>query len=242
MKQVRLYSLIFAICFSGSVFAQKFKFNYHTDFKKILKRTQDVNDAWYYPKQLVRFQKNDTTLTSYEVLGLMIGYTVDTNYKPYDDIKIERKVYKLNGDGSFKKALKVGLAFHKTHPLNQMTLIELSYAYFKIGKLDSAKYYGYQYQCIMDAMGESGKGFKPDSAFFSLTPIDGQNFITKYIGGGKIGLMGSEKDSHGYFLDMLEYVPKDRKEGIPLYFNIEHAMKVQRKKLKKAMEKLKKKD
>ena len=239
MKQMRLYWLIFAIFFSGSVFAQDFKFNYHTDFKKILKRTQDVKDAWYYPKQLVRFQKNDTTLTSYEVLGLMIGYTADTNYKPYTDIEVERKVYRLNGNGKFKKALKVGLAFHKTHPLNQMTLIELSYAYYKTGKLDSAKHYGYQYQCIMDAIGASGKGLTRDAAFFSLTPIDGQNFIRKYIG-GKIGNMGSDRDSHGYFLDMLEYVPKDKKEGIPLYFNIEHAMKTLRKKLEKEVKKLKK--
>ena len=93
MKQVHLYCLTFILCFSGSTFAQKFKFNYHTDFKKILKRTQNAKDTWYYPKQLERFQKNDTTLTSYEVLGLMIGYTADTNYQPYDDIKVERKVY-----------------------------------------------------------------------------------------------------------------------------------------------------
>lgn len=50
-------------------------FNYQTDFKNILAKTKDKNHKLAYNKLLTRFSALDTTLTDYEVLALLIGFT-----------------------------------------------------------------------------------------------------------------------------------------------------------------------
>lgn len=214
---------VVAILLTVTSFGQEF--NYNRDYKDILAQTLDEKSELNYDKLLVRFNANDTTLTSPEVLALLIGFTVNPNYKAYTDLTVEREVYALNDDGNYKEAIKKGLSFNKTHPLNQMTLIELSYAYYKLDMPDSASYYRTQFKNVMVAMLYSGKGTSADSAFFSLTPVDGQNFIRKFMA-SKIGTMGSGRDSHDNFVDILGVLPKDDEgEEILLYFQIEHAMK-----------------
>jgi hypothetical protein len=231
-----LYTLLFITPFIGS--SQDSQFDYAKDFDKILRQTQDKNDSLYFPNQILRYSSNDTSLTDYEVLALLIGFTADSNYKPYNDITTERKIYSLNGNGKFEEAKSKGLEFIKTHPLNQKTLIELSYTYHKLGIADSADYYSIKFHQIMDAMALSGKGFTADSAFFSLTPVDGQNFITKYLR-GKVGTMGSGSDTKGNFVDILEYIPSDSEdgEGVSLYFQIEHTQGELKSQIKDALNK-----
>lgn len=237
MRLLFTVSFVFLTFFAKS---QKFDFNYIRDYNIILKQTKDPKHKLYYKKLLPRFQANDTSLTDFEVLALMIGYTSDTNFHAYSDISIEREIYKLNAEGKFEKAKEKGNDFYKTHPVNQMTLIELSFAYYKLKIQDSADFFSYKYRRIMDAMALSGKVNSPDSAFFSLTPIDGQNFIKKYLG-AKIGTMGSGSDSKGNFLDILGYVGKDNKkeDEILFYFNIQHAMKEMDQQLDEAIKKKK---
>ena len=81
-----------------AAFGQEFKFDYKKDFYEILEQTSDKTSNLYYLKLLPRFQSNDTTLTDYEVLALMIRYTEDSNYHAYSDISVEREIYSLNGE------------------------------------------------------------------------------------------------------------------------------------------------
>lgn len=225
-----LYLLFFAIPYVSC--SQEYKFNYHTDFARILARTQDKADQLYYPKQVKKFVQRDASLTNFEVLALMIGFTADAHYVPYADVEAERAVYTLNAAGKFREAVKKGLAFNKTHPLNQMTLVELSYAYHRLNMPDSARFYGLQFTRVMDAMALSGSGFTADSALFSLTPIDGQNFIIKYLNAA-IGKMASGTDSKGNVVEIIEYVAEEDGGRVPLFFNIQHAAAQQKVQLKK---------
>src|ERR1700739_4098558 len=68
-------------------------FNYQKDFKRILYRTKDPKDNLSYEKLLKRFKGDDTTMTDYEVLALMIGFTDNSEYKPYQDLEAERSIY-----------------------------------------------------------------------------------------------------------------------------------------------------
>lgn len=215
---------------------QEFSFTYHTDYPKLLVRTQEKADRLYYPKQLRRFVQNDTSLTDYEVLALLIGFTAEKNYHAYPDLAVERSLYKLNDQGKYREAASKGRHFNKTHPLHQMTLIELSFAYHQLHKPDSSAYFGRQFHRIMAAMAQSGSGLHPDSALFSLTPIDGHNFIKKYLG-AEIGSMGAGTDSHGNYLDVLEYVSEEDGARLPLYFNIQHAAKQLKKQLRESNDK-----
>ena len=213
---------------SLTAFGQEFKFDYHKDYEKILSQTNDTSNTLNYDKLLQRFQNNDTTLTDFEVLALLIGFTDNEHFKPYDYLTTGREIYSLNGNGQYEKALSMCDSFLVKVPVSQQALIEKSYSHHKLGQADSAQYYMLQFSRIMDAMAQSGDGFTPETAFFSLGPSDGQNFIRKYLS-SSIGTMGTGRDKHGNFVDILEVTWKDEESGEQqnrsLYFQIEHASK-----------------
>jgi len=196
-------------------------FNYTNDFKSILARTKDSADNLFYEKLLTRFNANDTTLTDFEVLCLMIGFTDQPEYKPYQDISTEREIYNMNGEGKYREALESGMEFIQAHPLSVKTLFEIAYAYHNLDNEDSAQIYVQRGRRIFDAMYFSGNAKTPETAAFALGPADGQDFIYKFVG-ADIGMMGSGSDDNGNFLDILE-AKLDNGKSIQLYFNVQHA-------------------
>lgn len=195
-------------------------FDYQRDFNTILARSKDPNDKLYYDKLLKRFQATDSTLTGYEVLALMIGFTDKPAYRPYHDLIAERTIYRLNGDKKYNEALDTATIFLNTHPLSLKTLFEKAYAFHKLNKEDSASLYLCQGRLILKAMRFSGDGHSPDTPIFALGPADGQDYI--YKAGADIGTMGDGQDKYGNFLDILEAKLKDGK-SVTLYFIIQHA-------------------
>lgn len=196
-------------------------FNYNSDFKTILAKTRDTANELSYNRLLKRFNKNDTTLSNFEVLALMIGFTDKEDYKPYADLETEREIYNLNGDGKFEKALAKADSFLSTHPLSVKTLFEKSYAFHELNNQDSAAAYIIRGRRIFRAMHFSGDGKTTDTPIFALGPADGQDYIYKFVG-ATIGTMGSGRDKSGNFLDMLEAEYKDGKT-VTFYFMIQHA-------------------
>jgi len=93
-KIIKTIILIILIATGQIAFGQS-TFNYRKDFKNILAKTKDKSDNLSYEKLLKRFTVNDTTLTDYDVLALLIGYTDKPEYKPYSDITTEREIYNL---------------------------------------------------------------------------------------------------------------------------------------------------
>lgn len=196
-------------------------FNYKDDFKKVLTKTKDPNDNLSYDRLLKRFITNDTSLTDFEVLALLIGFTDKPEYKPYQDLDTERGIYKLNGEKKYQEGLDLANKFLKTHPLSVKALYEKSYSFHKLEQKDSSQYYLYQGQRIFYAMYFSGDGKTKETPTFALGPADGQDYIYKFYG-ADIGTMGSGRDESGNFLDILEAKLKDGKT-MNLYFIIQHA-------------------
>jgi hypothetical protein len=216
MRSLLLFLFLFAVLEAP---AQQ-KFSYKKDFKNILARTKDSKDELFYDNLLKRFRKNDATLTSYEVLALLIGFTDKPEYKPYDDLSTERKIYGFNDAGEYQSALDTADLFLRTHPLSQLALIERSFAFYKLGNKDSADFYMVAFRLIMKAMDFSGEG-TISSPIFALGPTDGQNYIRKHLS-ADIGIMGSGQDKNGNFLDILEAKFEDGKTK-NYYFVIQHA-------------------
>jgi hypothetical protein len=212
--------LLLCIATGQTVYGQS-TFNYKDDFKKVLSKTKDQKDNLCYDKLLKRFSANDTTLTDFEVLALLIGFTDKPEYKPYDDLMTEREIYKLNDEKKYQEGLDKANTFLKSHPLSVKTLFEKSYAFYKLGQQDSAQYYSYQGQRIFEAMYFSGNGLTKETPTFALGPADGQDYIYKFAG-ATIGTMGSGRDNNGNFLDILEAKLEDG-QSVTLYFIIQHA-------------------
>lgn len=217
MKNISFLFLLLPIL----LFSQA-NFEYKKDFENILKESKDKNSDLNYEKLLVRFTKNDTTLTDRQVLSLLIGFTDNIYYKPYKDLEFTKSLYQLNDDKKFDEAIKEGNQFIAHHPFDLKTLFELSYAYHKKGNQSAADSYLGRAKMIFKAMIYSGDGKSIDSPMFALNPADGQDLIRKAFG-AKIGKMGSGRDKNGYFIDMLEM--KNGEESETLYFIIPHATK-----------------
>jgi len=224
---MKLLFIFLFISITTVIIGQEFEFNYQNDFNKILEETNDSSSSLYYEKLLTRFTRNDSTLTDFEILALLIGFTDSEYFFPYHYLTTEREIYNLNGDRKFNEAIEICDSFLYHVPVSQQALIEKSYSYYKLGNQDSAAFYSWKFRKIMDAMANSGTGLTPENALFALGPADGQNFIRKYLA-SKIGDMGSTRDEHGNFIDILELIMIDQETGdtiqTELYFQIEHAV------------------
>ncbi len=207
------------------------KFSYHLDYEKLLKRTRQKNDSLYYPTLLRAFLKNDSTLTVYQMLSLMVGYTGLSGFSPYDDLKTEKLIYKFNDSARYDEVIHICDTFLKTHPLNQQAIIEKSYAFHKLGNADSSRFYKEQFSRIMAAMDWSADGRSPDHAMFAIGPNDGRNFIDKYYH-AELGRHSTTEDSQGNFCDMLEikFKKKGKEESAVFFFVIQHAVNTTAKK------------
>lgn len=221
-KTLKFSFLILLLLFTGTVQAQHF--NYHTDYRKVLEQTRNKTDSLYYDNLRQRFLVNDSTMTVYEVLALMIGYTGQPAYRPYEQQRTENRIYKLNNEGQFGEVIRICDSFLAKHPLNQQAIIEKAYAFHKTDQPDSSRFYKEQFGRIMAAMDWSGEGKTPETAMFAIGPADGQNFIRKYYR-GNIGITGSDRDEHGNLCDVLEmkFEQDGEEKSTILYFVIEHA-------------------
>jgi len=152
-------------------------FNYQRDFKAILEKTQDKTSELYYQKLLIRFLNNDSSLTRAETLALLIGFTENPQYKPYEDMGTEKGIFDMNDGGDYEGALDESKTYLQKHPLSLRILKERSYAYHQLRKQDSAQYFMDLVDKVMGAMIYSGKGKTPETAIFSLGLIDGEHFI-----------------------------------------------------------------
>lgn len=208
-------------------------FNYKKDFKTILTNSQDEESNLSYKKLLKRFQDNDSTLTNYETLALMIGFTEDPKYKPMEDMEKEVEIFDHNNAGEFSEAIKKSKSYLHGHPLSLLVLREISYAYGKISKVyekdmvfDSAiyfnglsSYYMSLNDRIMEAMIFSGKGRTPENPIFSLGLADGEYFIPNV--GFEIEKKNTLWNKNGDFLEHI--VALDRLTTKDFYFVIQHA-------------------
>jgi hypothetical protein len=166
-------------------------FNYKKDFKSLLDSSEDPSSVYHYPKLLKRFNDNDSTLSNYEVLALMVGHTISPKYKPLEDLEKENEIFELNLGGKYDEALSKGISFLKSRALNLLVFREVAYAYEQQSKYytkelqfekaiqyqDSSKYYMSLNDKIMEAMIFSGKGKSPQEPIFSLGLSDGEYFI-----------------------------------------------------------------
>jgi hypothetical protein len=217
MKRILLLLLLTSLCtwtYGQSVF------NYHKDFKTIVAKSKDSSSELFYPKLLERFNRNDSTLTNKEVLSLMIGFTENENYKPYETIQKEREVLQLIRDKNYKEALSATDSLLKTNPLNLAALMEKGFALWKLGDKNVGIHKS-RYLKVLDAVLSSGNGSKANP-FFVLSPIDGQTLI-RYVWQGSIGTMGSGPDENGYFLDILE-MKREGENPVTVNFHIQHAV------------------
>lgn len=206
----------------NNCFAQHF--NYEKDYPIILKKTQTKNDSLNYFTLLPKFLNNDSSLSVYETLSLMIGYSGLPDYRPFTDIKTERLLVQLNDSAKYETVLKACDTFLERHPLNQAGIIEKAYAFYKLNKNDSAAFYKEQFARIMATIDWSSDGRTPETAMFALGPDDGKNFADKYYH-AEVGKTGTVINNYGNYCSSVEtlYKKDGKQKSVIFYFVLQHA-------------------
>lgn len=209
------------ILIGSNSFAQT-AFSYQKDFPKILEETREVEGDLAFHKLYERFQKQDKSLTDYEVLALLIGFTAQPEYLPYDNLLQQREIFELNVAGKFEEARQMGQTFVKSHPFNIRGHLELAFSFQNLNEFDSSEYHAYQAQRIQNAMEFSGDGKTENTAMFALGSADGKDFVLTRIR-AEILTKGSSTDKNSHVLAV--FLAKQGDEKQYYYFNIHHASK-----------------
>ncbi|MBL0357208.1 MAG: DUF4919 domain-containing protein [Chitinophagaceae bacterium] len=224
----------------GTAAYEQAPFDYKRDFKPFLEQSQDKSSPLYYQKLLIRFLNNDSTLSNAETLALMIGYTEEPHYKPFEDMDAEKEVFDLNEEGNYDSALVKAKIYLQKHPLSLRVLKEASYCYHSQKKQDSADYYMDLVDKVMNAMTYSGNGKKPETPMFSLGLADGEYFIPNI--GMKVLGKDTDWNKDNLFMEIID-ASKSGDDHINYYFVIQHAKeKIDDDKVNDSVEKKKKKD
>ncbi|MFT3910612.1 MAG: DUF4919 domain-containing protein [Ferruginibacter sp.] len=216
------------LLFSGlKAYEQKLKdsvppvpFDYSRDFKVILEKTKDRTSELYYHKLLVKLLNIDSSISRPEVLALMIGFTEDAHYKPWEDMQTEKEIFDLNDSADYQGSLDASKIYLATHPLSLRVNKERSYSYHQLKMKDSADYFMDLVDKIMGAMIYSGKGRTPETPIFSLGLDDGEHFIPNV--GMTVAAKNTEWNKRNQFVEVIDAMDE---MGIHknYYFVIQHA-------------------
>lgn len=219
--KVLLFFFGFWLCGLGATSLYGQDFNYQNDFQSILARTNTPSDSLYHEKLARRFSKNDSSLSDYAVLALLINFTSNQNYAPYSILKTEDRIVNLVQKFQYERAIELSDSILEFQPYNQQVLLNKAFSYYRLKKNDSADYYKYQFNRIMDAMAFSGSGsFK--EPIFSLGSKDSENYIFERLA-RQIMTIGSGIDSAGNFIDIIE-ITDYQTDTTTIHFQIQHAV------------------
>ena len=194
-------------------------FVYATDFNKIRDSTKNDTCDLSYKKLLSRFLNTDETLTDREALALMIGFTVNPNYKPLEDLKIETEIFDSVKAENYERTIELCKKFLANHPLNMRALHAITISYNKLKNTDTADYYMWLHNKLMYAMIHSAKGYTIEDPIFSLEIRDGEYYIENidYILNKKT--VDKKKGQYFEIIDAYDLNAQYRK----VYFAIQHA-------------------
>lgn len=195
-------------------------FNYARDFKAILEKTKDRNSELYYHKLLVKFLDFDSTISKAETLALMIGFTEDPHFKPWEDLQTEKDIFDLNDSADYQGSLDASKIYLETHPFSLRVLKERSYSYHQLKIKDSADYFMDLVDKVMGAMIYSGKGKTPETPIFSLGLADGEYFIPNV--GMTVANKTTEWNKYNQFVEVIDAM-NEMGVHANYYFVIQHA-------------------
>lgn len=216
LKNIFFFFLFF-LCFETNA---QTGFDYFKDYKPILEKVKDSGSNLAFTKLLARFKANDTTLTKYETLALLIGFTDQPEYRPYDDIDTEKDIFISNDNGNYEDASAEADSFLAAHPLSLRALKEKSYSLHQLKKADSSIYFLDLVHRIMLGMLFSGNGKTPETPIFALGLNDGERFIENM--GMVVGNKGTGENKSHLYMEMVEGIGDDG-DRQSMYFVIQHA-------------------
>jgi len=112
-----------------------------------------------YKSLSLRWSKNDTTITTQEIVFLRCFYTTTSQYNPLEIDKIGAEIFHLNEEKKYEDAIKLCEELLKKCPYNLISYKEMAYALKALEK-DNASVWA-KAQKIALAISTYGEHFEP---------------------------------------------------------------------------------
>ena len=186
-----------------------------TKFDSLKKLLADPGFGKNYGRLLKRYYADDTTLTAGDMYLMIVGYSAEGTYNPfnYNDITELRMIASHDLD----RAIKRGLELTVSNPLNPSLNRELMYYYRRKNQPDTAEHYHHRIRQYFNGMLYSGDGTcsKP---YVSLWAKEEYNFIA-YLG-GKASDFHAMGTCAGQMSEEIEMTNLETKKTENIFFNV----------------------
>lgn len=215
--------IISAVAFVFNAFAQS-NFAYKSDYQAILVETKNEASELSYDKLIRKYKTQDPSLSSKDVLSLMIGHTDRMEYRSNAYSNVESAVRITGRDGTVKDIYTTAKSFLNQLPFSLSLLNQLMFTSKKLGLNNDAEIYRKAITHVTEAMKLSGDGLSPETAIFILESRDASFFLGELRSKGYIIGAKNIMDKGDYF-EVYEYQKRENGPTYNFYFNLNHSVK-----------------
>ncbi len=152
------------------------------DLDKIKARTLNPQDAYYFPRLMEKYLRNDTTMTNDEYRHFYLGYMFQEDYDPYrvspysertDEYRMKAQHSKEEID-TIRKYAEMAL---RDNPFDLRQMSFLVHVLKEKRKDMSAKIWEYRLEHLLGAIKSTGTGEDTDNAWYVIYPMHEYDMI-----------------------------------------------------------------
>ena len=193
------------------------------DFERIKAAVNDPKSAYYYPKLMERYERNETIMNLEDYRHLYYGYLFQEDFNPYrhnDIFDRNEALYHKNKHtrAELDSIISYANAALADNPFDLSQMDFLIYALRARGKVNLASIWQYRLNHLLQAIASSGTGTDPDNAWYVIIPRHEYNLVN---------FQNAVVKDHQYqepYFDRIEVEKNNGKETATYYFNIRNLL------------------
>ena len=191
------------------------------DMKQIAAEINDRRSAYYYPRLMEQFGRNDTVMKLDKYRRLYLGYMLQEDYDPYRaPYPVPQRVIALYGKEKPTRAecdsiIKYAALSLDNDPFDMVQISAMIEALRAKGNTNLANIWDYKLRYLLMAIVSTGTGLDEESAWYVSSPQH------EYI---LLNNMGFKVDNHLFYEPYYEYITVEDTDGRDAggyYFNLE---------------------
>lgn len=160
------------------------------DMEQIRKDVSDPASAYYYPKLMAKYERNDTVMNLEDYRHLYYGYLFQEDFNPYRHNDISTKNESLYYKSKHTRAELDSIIHYaqtalEDNPFDLSQMNFLIYALRARGKVNRANIWQYRLNHLIQAIISSGTGEDEEHAWYVINPrheydiVNFQNAVVK---------------------------------------------------------------
>ena len=174
MKKIAFLLIAAIFCGTLSVYAQ-YDDDFFTppDYRQIRLNIEDIPSSFYYPRLKSRFEAGDPTMSREEMRHLYFGFVFQPEFVSFDVSQYNRSLANLLRNETFSEQdianiSRLSQALLEEDPFNLRALNALLIVHTHNEDMTEYARIAWQLHFIQNAIGSTGDGMTPETAFFVI--------------------------------------------------------------------------